>query len=73
VLLTRSPLRHPTEEGASLDLHVLSTPPAFVLSQNQTLRECYKDTHPTKAEQDINHKKANHPKQGSQRLLTNPS
>src|SRR6059058_4360561 len=24
---------------ASLDLHVLSTPPAFVLSQDQTLRE----------------------------------
>jgi hypothetical protein len=22
-------------------LHVLSTPPAFVLSQNQTLRECF--------------------------------
>jgi hypothetical protein len=41
VLLTRSPLRHPPEGGASLDLHVLSTPPAFVLSQNQTLRECF--------------------------------
>ena len=40
MLLTRSPLRHPPEGGASLDLHVLSTPPAFVLSQNQTLREC---------------------------------
>jgi hypothetical protein len=23
-----------------LDLHVLSTPPAFVLSQDQTLQEC---------------------------------
>ena len=39
VLLTRSPLRN---EGASplvrsLDLHVLSTPPAFILSQDQTL------------------------------------
>jgi hypothetical protein len=40
VLLTRSPLGHPPEGGASLDLHVLSTPPAFVLSQDQTLREC---------------------------------
>jgi hypothetical protein len=39
VLLTRSPLGHPPEGGASLDLHVLSTPPAFVLSQDQTLRE----------------------------------
>ena len=36
VLLTRPPLdwgRSP----ASLDLHVLGTPPAFVLSQDQTL------------------------------------
>jgi hypothetical protein len=39
VLLTRSPLGHLSEERASLDLHVLSTPPAFVLSQDQTLRE----------------------------------
>ena len=38
MLLTRSPLSAP--EGAfPLDLHVLSTPPAFVLSQDQTLRE----------------------------------
>ena len=37
MLLTRSPLEHPPEEGVSLDLHVLSTPPAFVLSQDQTL------------------------------------
>ena len=43
VLLTRSPLGHPPEGGASLDLHVLSTPPAFVLSQDQTLRECSRD------------------------------
>ena len=38
-LLTRPPLKH---LGASslmspLDLHVLGTPPAFVLSQDQTL------------------------------------
>ena len=38
VLLTRSPLAHPTEARGSFDLHVLSTPPAFVLSQDQTLR-----------------------------------
>ena len=38
VLLTRSPLIHP--QGASpFDLHVLSTPPAFVLSQDQTLHQ----------------------------------
>ena len=36
VLLTRSPLIHP--KASSFDLHVLSTPPAFVLSQNQTLQ-----------------------------------
>ena len=41
MLLTRSPLGHLSEERASLDLHVLSTPPAFVLSQDQTLRECF--------------------------------
>ncbi|EFE73117.1 LOW QUALITY PROTEIN: predicted protein, partial [Streptomyces filamentosus NRRL 15998] len=29
-----------TEVISSFDLHVLSTPPAFVLSQDQTLREC---------------------------------
>ena len=40
VLLTRSPLIHPQQKpGASpFDLHVLSTPPAFVLSQDQTLQ-----------------------------------
>ena len=41
VLLTRSPLTlHLTEVWVfcSFDLHVLSPPPAFVLSQDQTLR-----------------------------------
>ena len=35
-----SPVRHFThpEEAFSFDLHVLSTPPAFVLSQDQTLQ-----------------------------------
>src|SRR3712207_7670737 len=37
VLLTRPPLIHFPKEASSLDLHVLSTPPAFVLSQDQTL------------------------------------
>ena len=67
VLLTRSPLIPP--EGVSpFDLHVLSTPPAFVLSQDQTLRRCHHwktpknrraqktprrtNPHPTKAEAD---------------------
>ena len=36
-LLTRPPLGKSPKELASFDLHVLSTPPAFVLSQDQTL------------------------------------
>src|ERR1700739_4379061 len=39
VLLTRSPLSPDPKVRFSLDLHVLSAPPAFVLSQDQTLRE----------------------------------
>ena len=39
VLLTRPPLNPFPKELHSLDLHVLGTPPAFVLSQDQTLRE----------------------------------
>ncbi len=38
VLLTRSPLDHPASWALSFDLHVLGTPPAFILSQDQTLR-----------------------------------
>ncbi len=41
VLLTRSPLITRASPGSPFDLHVLSTPPAFVLSQNQTLRKCH--------------------------------
>ena len=43
VLLTRSPLRYPvihpktSDKIAPFDLHVLGAPPAFVLSQDQTL------------------------------------
>ncbi|MDX6618516.1 MAG: hypothetical protein QOK36_902, partial [Gaiellales bacterium] len=37
--LTRSPLEYFPKEAFPLDLHVLSTPPAFVLSQDQTLHE----------------------------------
>ncbi len=39
MLLTRSPLIHGASTASSFDLHVLSTPPAFVLSQDQTLRK----------------------------------
>ena len=38
MILTRSPLTHPQGAGP-FDLHVLSTPPAFVLSQDQTLQK----------------------------------
>ena len=36
-LLTRPPLEYPPKRISPFDLHVLSTPPAFVLSQDQTL------------------------------------
>ena len=39
VLLTRSPLTHMTRRSSAFDLHVLGPPPAFVLSQDQTLRQ----------------------------------
>ena len=39
VLRTRSPLSTRASPGFTFDLHVLSAPPAFVLSQDQTLRE----------------------------------
>ena len=42
MLLTRSPLEHPLK-GPPFDLHVLSTPPAFVLSQDQTLHEKHRN------------------------------
>ena len=36
VLLTRPPLPPPLAKGRTFDLHVLGTPPAFILSQDQT-------------------------------------
>jgi hypothetical protein len=48
VLLTRSPLSPVPKDWFSLDLHVLSAPPAFVLSQDQTLREEVIVTSPAK-------------------------
>ena len=49
MLLTRSPLIRPASWPSPFDLHVLSTPPAFVLSQNQTLRKCLHGTPPPKS------------------------
>ena len=38
MLRTRSPLIHGPKPASPFDLHVLGAPPAFVLSQDQTLR-----------------------------------
>ena len=38
VLLTRPPLPPRLATERTFDLHVLGTPPAFILSQDQTLR-----------------------------------
>ena len=40
-LLTRSPLSKLPKQFTPFDLHVLGTPPAFVLSQDQTLKKLY--------------------------------
>ena len=50
LLTCYAPVRHFTQEPKppfSSDLHVLSTPPAFVLSQDQTLRtkHCFREKH----------------------------
>ena len=38
MLLTRSPLSRKPKFPIALDLHVLGTPPALILSQDQTLQ-----------------------------------
>ncbi len=48
VLRTRSPLGH-CPKATSFDLHVLGTPPAFVLSQDQTLRQHLQQLPPREA------------------------
>ena len=42
-----SPVRHSRDCSRAFDLHVLSLPPAFVLSQDQTLKFNSKDPIPT--------------------------
>ena len=66
MLLTRSPLEYPASGAFPFDLHVLSTPPAFVLSQDQTLHKNFqseesgvKSPNPTKNKQPAHN---NHPK-----------
>ena len=49
VLLTRSPLEYPASRAFPFDLHVLSTPPAFVLSQDQTLHKKFQNKNPKQA------------------------
>ena len=44
-----SPVRHSSSEEDSFDLHVLGTPPAFILSQDQTLHENMWQEVPTNA------------------------
>ena len=65
LLTCYSPVRHssnPTKARPSaFDLHVLSTPPAFVLSQDQTLRTKTKTLKP---------RKTNQPKQGRPAIPT---
>ncbi len=39
MLLTRSPLAGVPKDPLPFDLHVLGVPPAFVLSQDQTLQQ----------------------------------
>ena len=55
MLLTRSRLSPRPKPGSSLHLHVLGTPPAFVLSQDQTLREELQDR---PRESDLLHKES---------------
>ena len=63
MLLTRSRLGPGPKSGSSLHLHVLGTPPAFVLSQDQTLRE---ELH-TKSRQEFANRRRRQPRCGGQR------
>ena len=59
MLLTRSPLIHPASWASAFDLHVLSTPPAFVLSQDQTLQKNMKNQKTTSSKKIIVDKEIN--------------
>ena len=48
VLLTRPPLTKEASFFCPFDLHVLSTPPAFILSQNRTLHKKLHEKHPNR-------------------------
>src|SRR3712207_9511968 len=68
VLLTRSPLITRASPGSPFDLHVLSTPPAFVLSQNQTLRKCQHGTPTTEAAGQPTHETGTPPRSEERRV-----
>ena len=75
MLLTRSPLEYPASRAFPFDLHVLSTPPAFVLSQDQTLHKKISEQHPKQAVKSpkpnkrTNHHKPQKPVLASKKLL----
>ena len=52
VLLSRSPLAS-LRRGVPFDLHVLGAPPAFILSQDRTLRPKYLGFEPVRSSQSI--------------------
>ena len=75
MLLTRSPLEYPASRAFPFDLHVLSTPPAFVLSQDQTLHKKFQNKNPKQAVKSpkpnkrTNHHKPQKPVLASKKLL----
>ena len=52
VLLSRSPLAS-LRRGVPFDLHVLGAPPAFILSQDRTLRPKYMGLEPVRSSQSL--------------------
>jgi hypothetical protein len=54
-LLTRAPLNQGASPSIPFDLHVLGTPPAFVLSQDQTLQFIFKPNQKIESDSQINY------------------
>ena len=72
MLLTRSPLEYPASWAFPFDLHVLSTPPAFVLSQDQTLHENLSKTHQPYSWQNFQHNLSQRDKNLTKQKLATP-
>jgi hypothetical protein len=68
-----SPVRHSStpERAFPFDLHVLSTPPAFVLSQDQTLQTKPVQKNPENISSKTDIKKQPHPQHGKPRAWQN--